>query len=65
VNITLVLDSMFSAINDIASKKLLELWTQVNGRGLINEAELTKEIFRTSGLDPSRFVLASAPEVSQ
>lgn len=56
---------MFSAINDIASRKLLELWTQVNGRGLINEAELTKEIFRTSGLDPGRFVLASAPEVSQ
>jgi hypothetical protein len=47
VLITLQLDSIFSAINEFQYKKLLEVFRETRETGLINEDEVTREIFRT------------------
>lgn len=62
--ITLNLDSMFSAIQDFAYKKLLEVYTQTRGTGLINEDEVIREIFKLQGYDTKRFVPPTAPQVT-
>ena len=62
--ITLNLDSMFSAIQDFAYKKLLEVYMQTKGTGLINEDEVIKEIFKLQGYDTKRFVPDTAPQVT-
>lgn len=63
-SITLNLDSMFSAIQDFAYKKLLEVYTQTRGTGLINEDEVMREIFKLQGYDTKRFVPSTAPQVT-
>lgn len=55
---------MFSAIQDFAYKKLLEVYTQTRGTGLINEDEVMREIFKLQGYDTKRFVPTSAPQVT-
>lgn len=63
-SITLNLDSMFSAIQDFGYKKLLEVYTQTRGTGLINEDEVMREIFKLQGYDTKRFVPQTAPQVT-
>jgi hypothetical protein len=55
---------MFSAIQDFAYKKLLEVYMQTKGTGLINEDEVIKEIFKLQGYDTKRFVPDTAPQVT-
>lgn len=64
VNISLELDGMFSAIEDMKSRKLLELFNQTAGRNLIRENELMREIVRSFGLSVERLVPEDAPEVT-
>ena len=45
-SITLNTDSMFAAIKDFAYKKILEVYTQTRGTGLIRENEVISEIFK-------------------
>lgn len=65
VDISLQIDSMQSAIDEFGYKKLTEIWNQMQGRGLINENEVARQIFKSQGYDPNRFVPQSAPPVSQ
>ena len=55
---------MIAAINEFMYKKLLEIGKEYRGSGLINEDELMKEMFRSNGLDPSRFVPVTAPAIT-
>lgn len=64
-SITLNTDSMFAAIKDFAYKKILEVYTQTKGTGLINEDEVIREIFKLQWYDPKRFVPDSAPKVTE
>ena len=64
VNISLELDGMFSAIEDLKWRKLLELFNQMAGRNLIKENELAREIVRSYGLSVERLVPQDAPEVT-
>ena len=64
VDISLQIDSMQSAIDEFGYKKLSEVWNQMEGRGLINEDEVARQIFKSQGFDPNRFVPISAPQVS-
>lgn len=63
-SITLNMDSMFSVIQDLAYKKILEVYGQVKGTGLVNEDEIVKEIVRVLGYDSKRFVPTTAPKVT-
>lgn len=65
VHITLNMDSMFSVIQDFGYKKILEVYSQLRSTGVINEDEIGREIFRTLGLDPKRFVPETAPKITQ
>jgi hypothetical protein len=56
VLITLEMDSMISAINEFAYKKLIEIQREYAGSGILKENELAREVFRSLGLSPSRFV---------
>jgi len=64
IAIGLQMDSMFSSINEFAYKKILEVFSQTRATGLVNEDEIVREIFRTQGLSPTRFVPESAPKVT-
>lgn len=64
VNISLELDWMFSAIEDMKSRKLLELFNQVAWRNLVKEDELMREIVRSFGLSVERIVPEDAPSVT-
>ena len=55
---------MQSAIDEFGYKKLTEVWNQMAGRELINEDEVAREIFKSQGYDPNRFVPTTAPKVS-
>lgn len=44
--ISLNFDSMFAVIQDLAYKKILEVYGQTKGTGLVNEDEIIKEIIR-------------------
>ena len=62
--ITLNMDSMFAVIQDLAYKKILEVYGQTKGTGLVNEDEIIKEIIRVLGYDSKRFVPIDAPKVT-
>ncbi len=47
VNVTLQMDSMFSAIKDFEYKKLLEVFTQTRGTGVTRDPEIIREIFKS------------------
>lgn len=64
VIVTLQMDSMISAINEFMYKKLIEIQKEAKGTWLVNEDELFREIFRSQGLDPTRFVPTTAPQVT-
>lgn len=55
---------MISAIDELLSRNMLEIWNQMAGRGLLNEKEWTKELMRARGLKNPLLVLADAPEVT-
>lgn len=55
---------MQSAIDEFGYKKLTEVWNQMQGRGLINEDEVARQIFKSQGFDPNRFVPTQAPQIS-
>lgn len=55
---------MQSAIDEFGYKKLTEVFNQMQGRGLINEDEVARQIFKSQGFDPNRFVPISAPKIS-
>ena len=63
-SISLNLDSMFSVIQDLAYKKILEVNSQFKWTGLINEDEIAKEIIRVLGYDSKRFVPITAPKIT-
>lgn len=63
VNVTLQMDSMFSAIKDFEYKKLLEVFTQTRGTGVTRDPEIIREIFKSQWLDPDRFIMPDAPDV--
>jgi len=65
VDISLQIDSMQSAIDDFWYKKLTEVWNQMQGRWLLNEAEVARQIFKSQGFDPNRFVPIEAPQITQ
>lgn len=65
VDVSLQMDSMQSAIDEFGYKKMLEIWNQTQWRGLVNEDEVVRQLFRTQWLNPDRFVPQSAPPVSQ
>lgn len=44
--ITLNTDSMIAVMQDMAYRKILEVYSQVKGTGLVNEDEIIKEIIR-------------------
>lgn len=46
VGITLNLDSMISAIDELMSRNMLEIWNQMAGKGILNEKEWAKELAR-------------------
>ena len=64
VNVTLQMDSMFSAIKDFEYKKLLEVYMQTRGTGTTKDPEIIREIFKSQGLDADRFVMEDAPDVT-
>ena len=64
VDVSLQIDSMQSAIDEFGYKKLVEIWNQMQGRGLVNEDEIARQIFKSQGLDPNRFVPQKAPQVT-
>ena len=55
---------MQSAIDEFGYKKLVEIWNQMQGRGLVNEDEIARQIFKSQGLDQNRFVPQKAPQVT-
>lgn len=61
VKISLQLDSIFSAIEEFKYKKLLEVYREFRGTGIIKEDQVAREIFRSQGLTPSRYVPEEAP----
>lgn len=64
VNITLEMDSMFAAQNELQNKRLLELLNMVKGSGLAKEDELMRQIIQNMGLSPTKIVPEAAPEIS-
>lgn len=44
MNITMEQDSMFAAQNELQNKRLIEVLNMFRGTGLINEAEMMKQI---------------------
>lgn len=64
VGITLNLDSMISSIDELLTRNMLEIWNQMQGRGLLNEKEFTKELMKARGLKNPLLVMSDAPEVS-
>lgn len=64
VLITLEMDSMIAAINEFAYKKLIEIEREFKGTGILIEDEVAREIFRSLGLSPSRFVPGDAPKIT-
>lgn len=64
VDISLQIDSMQSAIDEFGYKKLTEVFNQMQGRWLINEDEVARQIFKSQWFDPNRFVPTRAPQIS-
>ena len=64
VSISLELDGIFSAVQDLQYRKLLEVYTQFAGKGIINEAETGAEIMKALGISSNRIILPTAPQVS-
>ena len=64
VNITLEMDSMFAAQNELQNKRLLEVLNMVKGSGLAKEDELMRQIIQNMGLSPTKIVPEAAPEVT-
>ena len=56
---------MQAAIDEFGYKKMIEIWKQMQGRGLVNEDEIARQIFKLQGYDPNRFVPQAAPQVTQ
>lgn len=65
VNITLEMDSMFAAQNELQNKRLLELLNMVKGSGLAKEDELMRQIIQNMGLSPTKIVPEAAPEITE
>ena len=55
---------MIAAINEFAYKKLIEIEREFKGTGILVEDEVAREIFRSLGLSPSRFVPGDAPSTT-
>lgn len=55
---------MFAVVKDFAYKKILEIFSQTRGTGLVNEDEVMREAFKSQGYDPDRFVPRTAPQVT-
>lgn len=64
VNITLEMDSMFAAQNELQNKRLLEVLNMVKGSGLAKEDELMRQIIQNMGLSPTKIVPEAAPEIT-
>jgi hypothetical protein len=64
VNISLELDSIFASVNELQSKRLMEMFSLLRGTNLIKEDEFTKQILESQGLSPTKLVPESAPEVT-
>ena len=64
VNITLEMDSMFAAQNELQNKRLLELLNMVKGSWLAKEDELMRQIIQNMGLSPTKIVPEAAPEIT-
>lgn len=64
VNITLEMDSMFAAQNELQNKRLLEVLNMVKGSWLAKEDELMRQIIQNMGLSPTKIVPEAAPEVT-
>ena len=47
VRISLELDSIFAAVNELQSKRLLEMFNILRGTNLINEDEFAKQILES------------------
>lgn len=56
------LDSIFSAIEEFKYKKLIEVYREFRGTGIVKEDQIAREIFRSQGLTPSNYVPETAPE---
>lgn len=65
VNITLEMDSMFAAQNELQNKRLLEVLNMVKGSGLAKEDELMRQIIQNMGLSPTKIVPEAAPEITE
>ena len=65
VGITLNLDSMISAIDELMSRNMLEIWNQMAGKGILNEKEWAKELARVRWLTNPKLIMDNAPEVTQ
>ena len=64
VNITLEMDSMFAAQNELQNKRLLEVLNMVKGSWLAKEDELMRQIIQNMGLSPTKIVPEAAPEIT-
>lgn len=64
VNITLEMDSMFAAQNELQNKRLLEVLNMVKGSWLAKEDELMRQIIQNMWLSPTKIVPEAAPEVT-
>ena len=64
VNITLEMDSMFAAQNELQNKRLLEVLNMVKGSGLAKEDELMRQIIQNMWLSPTKIVPEAAPEIT-
>lgn len=64
VNITLEMDSIFAAQNELQNKRLLEVLNMVKGSGLAKEDELMRQIIQNMGLSPTKIVPEAAPEIT-
>lgn len=64
VNITLEMDSMFAAQNELQNKRLIEVLNMVKGSWLAKEDELMRQIIQNMWLSPTKIVPEAAPEVT-
>lgn len=64
VNITLEMDSMFAAQNELQNKRLIEVLNMVKGSWLAKEDELMRQIIQNIWLSPTKIVPEAAPEVT-